>query len=179
MGKIAVVLAVMAAVAIGIMAYSEPDPFPAVPLPELGDGPITLRVVRAMNPRFNALSDAEFADVLVQTAVMVQDHFGLEMRFERGENFAIAELFELIPEPVEEVALSFRYTLLPPGVAPLELVDSVESQIENGRNSPEDVARFVQPLIPNAQGLEIEQSHRFGCTIFAGGAATAPKMATA
>lgn len=157
MGKIAVVLAVMAAVAIGIMAYSEPDPFPAVPLPELGDGPITLRVVRAMNPRFNALSDAEFADVLVQTAVMVQDHFGLEMRFERGENFAIAELFELIPEPVEEVALSFRYTLLPPGVAPLELVDSVESQIENGRNSPEDVARFVQPLIPNAQGLEIEQ----------------------
>ena len=60
-----------------------------------------------MNPRLNALSDAEFADVLVQTAVMVQDHFGLEMRFERGENFAITELFELIPEPVEEVALSW------------------------------------------------------------------------
>ena len=77
MRKITGVLAVVAAVAIGIMAYPEPDPFPAVPLPELGEGPITLRVVRAINPRFNALSDAEITDVLDQTAVMVQDHFGL------------------------------------------------------------------------------------------------------
>lgn len=66
MRKIAVVLAVVAAVAIGIIAYPEPDPFPAVPLPELGDGPITLRVVRALSDRWSKLSEPEFEEVLAQ-----------------------------------------------------------------------------------------------------------------
>jgi hypothetical protein len=158
MRKIVAGLAIAGIVVVfGVFAIPEPDPFPAVPLPKLGDGPITLRVVRAINPRFYALTEAEIAVVLDQVADLVENHFGLEVRFERREDITIADLFAFIPEPASETALSFIYTLLPPGIAPLELVDSVAAQIETGRNSPEDVARYVQPFIPNASGLEIEQ----------------------
>lgn len=119
MRKMLAGLAVLAvAVAIGFFAIPEPDPFPVVPLPELGDGPITLTVVRALNPRFDALSEDEFEAVLDQTARLVRDHFGLEVRFERGEDYGISDLFDLIPPAAEEFAKSQIYPLPHPNQGP-------------------------------------------------------------
>ena len=110
-------------VLIGVMAYFGRDPFPVVPPPELGDGPINLRVVRALNPRFPELSQDEFAEVLDQASVLVKDHFGLDVRFERGRDYAIDELFLLMPDPVLDNA--FRPIFRLPN-----LIEAPDSMVE-------------------------------------------------
>ena len=104
------VLFIALIVVIGTAVIFGRYPFPVVQPPDLGDGPITLRVVRAINDRFNSLTEEEFESVLDQTVRSVRYHFGLEVRFERGDDYTIAELFQLIPEPAEELALSLSYT---------------------------------------------------------------------
>ena len=128
-------------------------PFPVVQPPELGDGPITLRVVRAINDRFNSLTEEEFESVLDQTVRSVRYHFGLEVRFERGDDYTIAELFQLIPEPAEELALSLSYTPPLSGVSPEELISSIAIQIENGRVSTANILRFLEASIPGASRM--------------------------
>ncbi len=149
--------AVLLAGIIGLSACGEQDPFPAVPLPELGDGPVTLRVVRAVNPRFTALTEAEITDVLKQTAVLVQEHFGLDVRFERGDDYTMAELFQRIPDVAEEFALSWSYTPPPPTLTPQGLIDKVVGQLKNGRTSVAEVAQFVEPLISGATEMGTEE----------------------
>ena len=131
-------------VVIGTAVIFGRDPFPVVQPPELGDGPITLRVVRAINDRFNSLTEEEFESVLDQTVRSVRYHFGLEVRFERGDDYTIAELFQLIPEPAEELALSLSYTPPLSGVSPEELISSIAIQIENGRVSTANILRFLE-----------------------------------
>ena len=144
-------------VAIGVSLFWERDPFPAVPLPELGDGPVTLRVVRALNPRFTSLTEAEIADVLEQTARLVQDHFGLDVRFERGDDYTMAELFQRMPDVVEEFALSWSYTPPPPTLSPQPLMDLIAVGLEGDRAFAAKVTGYVEPLIPGATEMDTQE----------------------
>ena len=154
MRKMLAGLAVLAvAVAIGFFAIPEPDPFPVVPLPELGDGPITLTVVRALNPRFDALSEDEFEAVLDQTARLVRDHFGLEVRFERGEDYGISDLFDLIPPAAEEFAKSQIYPLPRPNQDPNRLAAMIEEYLDVPEIDADLLAEEVAIFIPRAPGM--------------------------
>ena len=67
--------------------------------PDLGNEPITLPLVnRRFYDRFNALTEAQFESVLDQTvrSPLLQP-IGLEVRFELGDDYTMAEHFLLIP----------------------------------------------------------------------------------
>ena len=96
---------------------------PTVPPPKLGEGPITLRVARALNPRFPSLSEDEFSEVLERAASLVRDHFALDVRFERGRDYTTAELFEIMPPSVLKVAKSWFYPLPDSLRPPKDFVD--------------------------------------------------------
>ena len=149
MGLLRIVVAVLAG-AFALTSCGEQYPFPVVPPPELGDGPITLRVVRALNPRFPKMSEAEFADVLGQASVLVKDHFGLDVRFERGRDYAIDELFLLIPDPALENTFRTMYRF--PGLSdtPELLVEFVTSVLEFDPLTTAQIVKAVAPKIPGA-----------------------------
>ena len=79
-------------------AQETDNPFPAVPLPELGEGPITLRVARAINPRFPLLTEDEFAQATQTAGMVILDQFGLDVRFERGDDYTVDDLLLLTPK---------------------------------------------------------------------------------
>ena len=93
--------------------------FPKLPVPELGTGPITLRVVRALNPRFPSLSEDEFSDVLDQAATLVQDHFALlltpipAIQYAAGRNYNLPDA----PGTPEILSVGIAEFLVDPGIA--------------------------------------------------------------
>lgn len=153
---VAGLIGVVFIVTIGVFAIPEPDPFPAVPLPELGDGPITLRVVRAINPRFDALTEAEFEEVLRQTVDLVQFHFGLEVQFERGEDYDVSELMKLNPPAAREDAIGLTYELPDPSRAPMRLAGMIARALENGQSSIAEAVEVLGPLIPGAAEMDVD-----------------------
>ena len=123
------------ACALGLVACGERDEFPPVPLPELGDGPVTLTVVRALNSRFSALSEPEFLEVLDQTSVLVWDHFGLEVQFKRGEDYTVEELLASPAGIGKCFPLGLRFTGRIPDTRTFGLVcrGSLEGRTGNSR----------------------------------------------
>ena len=69
---------------------------PTVPLPRI-DGPVTLRVVHAVNPRLPVMAPEQRQRLLEEAARISRDHFGLEVRFEERGEIPIAELFARLP----------------------------------------------------------------------------------
>lgn len=68
-----------------------------VPLPELGDGVVTLRVVHAVNPRLNKVGDVDLKILLSETKRTVKEAFGIDLAFEMQPETTVAKLLELIP----------------------------------------------------------------------------------
>ncbi|GAB6041336.1 hypothetical protein [Endothiovibrio diazotrophicus] len=81
-----------------LVGCTHPDPRPnAVPLPHL-DGPVTLRVIHAVNPRLPVMSAEQRRILLDQAARTSRAHFGLDVRFEEQGEIPIGELFARLPE---------------------------------------------------------------------------------
>ncbi|MBV8166739.1 MAG: hypothetical protein JO021_08095 [Alphaproteobacteria bacterium] len=66
---------------------------PARPLPSLPAGPIELRVVHVVNPRFARFDADQLAIMLAETRRVVRAHFGVEVVFTPVETVEIASVF--------------------------------------------------------------------------------------
>ena len=66
---------------------------PARPLPSLPAGPIELRVVHVVNPRFARFDADQLAIMLAETRRVVRVHFGVEVVFTPVETVEIASVF--------------------------------------------------------------------------------------
>ena len=112
-----------------------------------------MRVVRVINPRFDALTDVQIADALDQTTQLVRDHFGLEVRFERGEDYDILEIMKLIPPAAEEFAKSQIYPLPRTTQAPNRLAAMIEEYLNFPEVDADLLAEEVAIFIPRAPGM--------------------------
>ena len=74
----------------------------AVPLPDLPDDTIQLRVANAVNSRFPQLTDEQLQQLLDKTVLMVKQHFNLSIAFEKPESITIQNLFDALPEHVKK-----------------------------------------------------------------------------
>ena len=96
--------------ALGLAACEEPVEFPLVPLPELGNDPITLRVARAINPRFPSMAEEEISEILALAGTLIHDQFDLTVQFERGDDYSVDELLMGTPSPAIEFGAHYVLT---------------------------------------------------------------------
>jgi len=74
---------------------TSPPLMATLPMPELGAGPIKLRVVHVTNPRFPALNWSQQRDVLEKTRTLVLKNFNIEVEFGTPDELDIASFFAL------------------------------------------------------------------------------------
>ena len=134
----------------GAEAQETEDLFPAVPLPELGDGPITLRVVRSINPRFPSLNEDAIAESFEIAGLIILDQFGLQVRFERGDDYTLDDLLTLTPQAALEVAVN---TFVEYSDPPDRLATALASLFANPRSETRSEAAFLEPYIPGAMAM--------------------------
>ena len=68
-----------------------------VPLPQLGNGPVELRLAHAVNPRLTSLDPDELATLLAETRQVVRDHFNIKLRFSEPIEISVKRLLAAIP----------------------------------------------------------------------------------
>ena len=73
-----------------------------VPLPNLPDGTIHLRVANVVNSRFPQLTDEQLQQLLDKTVLMVKQHFNLSIKFDKPKSITIQKLFDSLPEHVKK-----------------------------------------------------------------------------
>jgi hypothetical protein len=80
-----------------------------VPLPELPNGPIALRVAYVVNPRLPRFTDAQLDALLAAARHGAREHLDVDLEFALPIQVPIALLFERIPEAVRRQALAQVY----------------------------------------------------------------------
>jgi hypothetical protein len=82
---------------LALTGSGERDRIAFIPLPELGTDPVTLRVVHAVNPRLNRITDDELQTLLAETRHTVKTHFNIDLKFEMQPDTTVEKLLALVP----------------------------------------------------------------------------------
>ena len=86
------------------VARSElPGNLSTLPLPDITNQPLTLRVANVVNPRFKNLSDYQIQEILLRTQQLVKQHFKVEINFSDVEVLDIKDVFKTLkPNVIKE-----------------------------------------------------------------------------
>jgi hypothetical protein len=113
---IAIALLTVAALALAHRAGPAKPPaasaLVALPAPQLPQGPVTLRVVHAVNPRLPQFSHARVDELLRSGQATAERHFGVRVSFEQRDTVEIGELFRAMPP---EAWAERRKSIIAPG----------------------------------------------------------------
>jgi len=82
---------------LALTGAGETEKIAFIPLPDLGTGPVTLRVVHAVNPRLNRISDDELQTLLAETRRAVKRNFKIDLKFDMQSETTVARLLALVP----------------------------------------------------------------------------------
>ena len=138
-----------AVAALVLNACSRPSPW--LPVPVLPNGPITMRVAYAVNPRLPRFTPAQLAALLAATARTAQQHFGVELRFEALQEIAIAQVFETIPAASREAARAAVYDFKSGKGDPRAFEFATGKALRASGESFDGVVNFARTALPNAQ----------------------------
>ncbi|MBT4711702.1 MAG: hypothetical protein HOB82_09300 [Alphaproteobacteria bacterium] len=142
---------------LGLAACEEPVKFPLVPVPELGDGPISLRVARAINPRFPNLAEEEISEVLALAGTLIHDQFGLTVQFDRGDDYSVDELLMATPSPAIEFGAHYVFNMVDADRSPQVLVKWIADSLIDPRTDIFSARRYFENAIPGVTTMEIER----------------------
>lgn len=84
------------------MALQAHEHVPIVPVPELPNGPIQLRVAFVETPTFPSFSDDEWEEFLTIARDTARDHFGIEIEFVGRDRLQLSDLFQRIDAAMED-----------------------------------------------------------------------------
>ena len=143
--------------ALGLAACEEPVEFPLVPLPELSNDPITLRVARAINPRFPSMAEEEISEILALAGTLIHDQFGLTVQFERGDDYSVDELLMGTPSPAIEFGAHYVFNMVDADRAPQILVKWIADSLIDPKTDIFHAQRYFENAIPGATTMEIEK----------------------
>jgi len=116
-----------------------------VPLPQLGAGPVEMRVAYAINPRLPRMDAAQLATLLDAMRDAVREHFGVELRFAPVKEVPLAALFATIPARRSAQALKESYDFKS-GRADRAALDRAFAQgFRDSRESLAEMIAFAQP----------------------------------
>ncbi len=127
-----------------------PSPWQLVSLPDISVQPLRLRVVHAVNSRFNSLTDEQFSRVLEHTRFMVKQHFNLHVIFEKSENISVDKVFTYLPEQVQSERKQQIINLNKISDASFNSMwHSIYSSLTQYKNNPDSVINYAKPYLIN------------------------------
>ena len=140
----------------GSAAYATGKNLQTVPLPDLGEGPITLRVVRAINPRFPSLNEGAIVQTFEIARFITRDQYGLDVRFERGNDYTVEQFLQLTPPAALEAAMRSIVEVPLPPLRPEGLATALAGHFGNPELDLRREAEYLELFIPGATALDPE-----------------------
>jgi hypothetical protein len=127
---------------------SQPDDWATVPLPDLSEQPVKLRVASVVNPRFRQLTEGQVTAILLRSQQMVKQHFDIDIIFSDVDTIPIKDIFKQL----SAVLLSARRD----EIVDIEHIDeqvreamqqSVFKTLENYAGNKSNVIDFARPYL--------------------------------
>ena len=116
--------------------------------PVLSDEPIQLRVAYVDNPRFEGLSSERLQAILDRTVELVEQQFGLKVRFTEPDDLSVQSFFNNLKQNVKQIRAA---ALVDPGhvddAQRQRLRDAIYGTLENYWNDRELVTDFARPYL--------------------------------
>jgi len=129
----------------------KPEPWRSIPLPVLDQSPVTLKVVYAVNSRFEVLTDAQLAAVLQKTRQLARQHLQVELELELQPSIPVSELFRYLPAQVRRARQSAIFTGKAIGKHEREAIyKSIYSSLERYQDNPQEVIDYARPYLLGA-----------------------------
>ncbi|NJS35839.1 MAG: hypothetical protein HC765_04405 [Brachymonas sp.] len=136
---------------------AQTQPVLRVPLPQLGEGVIELRVAHIINPRLPRMSAAQTALMLEQMKQTAQEHWGLRISFKTPVEIPIAEQFNKIPDKFKARAESLTYNPNNFFQRSSRLQDAFAKGLARTGESLEAQATYANQHAPNIQAKDFDQ----------------------
>jgi len=118
-----------------------------VALPDLGDGVVSLRVVHAVNPRLDKISDAELKTLLTQTRRTVKTYFGIDLKFERQPDTTVAAILANVPAHVLDARSGEIYDFKTGTGQPARIATALTKQMTKYHISFDDALDYAGPYL--------------------------------
>ena len=119
-------------------------PLSSLPLPQLTEQPIELRVAHVINPRLPRMSEAQIALMLEAMAKATYEHFGISVRFAQPAQIPIAQAFAGIPTKFAELAKRDQYNFQSWFALKSRLASAYARGLAQAGEPLEDMALFAQ-----------------------------------
>ena len=129
---------------LGLAGCAGSAPMKSVPLPSI-DGPVTLRVVHAVNPRLPVMSMEQRARLLDEAARISREHFGIEVRFDDRGEIPISDLFARIPDEKLAERRGLIYDFKGGGGDRGRVVASLLETFEQRKSPLEEILGYAEP----------------------------------
>lgn len=118
-----------------------------MPLPDVGNGQVTLRVAHAINPRFPKLSEAQLDELLRAAAASAQRHLGLQVSYQGPARvISLEQLLRGIPKPVAERHLAWVEAVRHGAVDRGALIGGYEGTIAANPVPAQEVIEYARRL---------------------------------
>ena len=139
-------------VALLLCACTTPhDPWRQQPLTHLDPGTVvTLRVLRADNPRLPRMTDAQIQTLLAVTQRTVQTHFGVTLRFSVVEETDVAQLFARLPPRVRAARATSIYDFKYGHGDPQRIAQGLLATLRTHGTTLDEAYAYAQPYLPAA-----------------------------
>jgi hypothetical protein len=124
------------------------DDWATIPLPDLSQQPVKLRVASVVNPRFKQLTDDQVNRILLRSRQMVKQYFDIDIIFSDVETLAVEEIFNALSEALikarqEEIVDIQHFDKQ----VREEMQQSVFETLKNYAGNKDKVIDFAQPYL--------------------------------
>ncbi len=129
-------------------ALNESTETKTIPLPEIHQQPIRLRVAHVVNPRFKTVNDNQLARILDLTRMLAKQHLQLDIEFETVKTITIEEFFNYLPNNIvqkrQDAILDFNQI---DQTVRQRMVEAIAKTMEVHTANPQAVIDYARPYL--------------------------------
>lgn len=121
-----------------------------VPLPDIQQQPLRLRIAHVVNPRFKTVNENQLARILDLTRSLVKQHLQLDIEFDVVTTTTIQQFFDYLPDDViaqrQDAILDFAHL---DDQVRQRMATAIAETIEVHRDQPQAVIDYAMPYLLN------------------------------
>lgn len=143
-----IVIIMLGMSACSMYASQESTETKPIPLPEIQQQPIRLRVAHVVNPRFKTVNDNQLARILDLARMLAKQHLQLDIEFETVKTITIKEFFKYLPDNIErrrqDAILDF-YQIDEP--VRQRMIEAIAKTMDVHKANPQAVIDYARPYL--------------------------------